>query len=359
MGFFKILLLPISVLYGLVVSFRNWLFNKKILKSTSFPLPIISVGNLTTGGTGKTPHVEYLIRLLNEKYKIATLSRGYGRKTKGFLLGDKNSSSEHLGDEPMQYLQKFENIKVTVGEKRVLAVEELLKIEPGTEVILLDDAFQHRAIKPGLSILLTQYSRIFANNQLLPTGTLREGIKGMKRADIIVITKTPSILSPLERRRIISDIKPFEHQKVYFSCIKYGEFLPTWPVTKPLTISKDFYFERKYSILLVTGIANPTLLQTYLEERTKEVKLIRFPDHYQFKPGDLEKIEKTFNEIRNPNKIIITTEKDWMRFRNPELIETVQRLKMFYIPIEVKFHDQDGEKFNKQVLEFVEKNKLN
>jgi tetraacyldisaccharide 4'-kinase len=351
--FLKILLSPVSVIYKWITSFRNTLYNKGIFKSTAFGLPVISIGNLTVGGTGKTPHTEYLIRLLKDKYSVVTLSRGYGRKTKGFQVAEPHSNSTHIGDEPSQYYTKFRDIKVCVGENRVQAVQKLLEQFPETEVILLDDAFQHRAIKPGLSILLTEYNRLFIENYLLPLGTLRESASGMKRADIIIITKTPTILSPIERRRIESSIRPLPHQKIYYSYIKYGEFVPAWDPKKPLLINKEFYFERHYCVLLVAGIANPDPVYIYLKDSGAKVSLMKFPDHHEYTLADTEKIKKAFEDLRGNNKIILTTEKDYMRFKKPELEGFLNEMKIFYLPIEVAFHDRDAQQFNNRILSFV------
>jgi tetraacyldisaccharide 4'-kinase len=293
--------------------------------------------------------------LLKDNYKVATLSRGYGRKTSGFLIANNELTVSDIGDEPSQYFCKFDDIKVTVGEKRAKAVNKIIEQLPNVKVVLLDDAFQHRAIKPGLSILLTDYSRIFTNNFLLPTGTLRECVSSKKRADIIIVTKTPSLLSPLEKRRIESEIKPFAYQKVYFSYIKYGDLTPIKKVEKPMVISNDYYFERKFAVLLLTGIATPAGLQTYLEEKGTKVTMMEFPDHHNFSLKDIEDVKIKFEQIKNPNKIIITTEKDVMRLKSPELFDAVAELHMFYLPIEVAFHNGDTLKFNTQIETFVGK----
>ena len=215
-----IIMLPISLCYGLAMQIRNWLFDINLLCSKTFDKPVISVGNLTFGGTGKTPHIEYLIRLLTPELFIATLSRGYGRKTRGFILASIPSSAKQIGDEPLQFLKKFDPIKVAVDEKRKRGIHLLLEKHPDLNVILLDDAYQHRYVKPGLSILLTDFHRPYPEDIILPSGTLREFRSGAGRADIIIVTKTPKIFSPITRRRIIEELKPKNHQRIYFSYIK-------------------------------------------------------------------------------------------------------------------------------------------
>lgn len=348
----RLALLPFSFLYRAVTFTRNWLYDKGILSSTGFDIPIISVGNLSVGGTGKTPQVEYLIRALQNDYKLAILSRGYGRSSKGFVLGNSTSTAKEIGDEPLQYLLKYPQVNVAVCENRVKGAKELLMLKPEIEIIILDDAFQHRAIKPGLQILLTEYSNLFCDNYHLPSGTLRESSKGMKRADMIVVTKTPSILSPMERRRIESKLKPFSYQTIYYSWIKYGDFLPTWQVPGPQVIGKDFYFQRGYQILLFTGIANPSLLFTYLKDSGARVQLMRFPDHHNYNEADVERIRTEYESIKSSNKLILTTEKDMMRLKT-EFGEFLKNYKVFYIPIESHFHENDDKNFKKQVNRFI------
>lgn len=355
----RLFLFPVSLIYGAVMEVRNLLYDKGIFSSTGFNLPVISIGNLTVGGTGKTPHTEYLIRLLKERYTVATLSRGYGRKTKGFLIADENSEATRIGDEPLQIFSKFEDIIVTVGEKRVDAIETLLKVKEEVEVILLDDAFQHRAVKPGLSILLTDYSKIFVHNHVLPTGTLREPSHGMKRADIIIVTRTPALFSPLEIRRVESEIRLADHQKIFFSYIKYGEFMPAWKEGGSVVFSKEYYFNRGYAFLFFTGIANTKPLHDFFEERQMSTHYMEFGDHHNFTKDDIKKLEINFNNIANPNKIIVTTEKDYMRLKDPALKALLQNLPIYYLPIEVELHEPGKRIFDKMILDYVGKSKRN
>ncbi len=347
--------MPFSLLYGCVMLLRNKLYDFKILKSTSFEIPTITVGNLSVGGTGKTPHIEYLIRLLKQEFYIATLSRGYGRKTSGFILADTQSTSIEIGDEPLQFKKKFTNIRVAVDEERVRGVSYLLKEHPALQCVLLDDAFQHRKINSGKSILLTEFSHLYSSDFVVPSGGLREFKSGAARADIIIVTKCPEILLPIERKRLLSEINPLPHQKVYFSFIKYGDFTPLNAEGKnPFT--KEFYFERNYSIALVTGIANTKSLEYYLKNKVKNLTPIKFSDHHNFKKVDIENIKQIFDNIAVSNKIILTTEKDAMRLKNSDFSAILKDIPLFYIPIEIVFHDKDSENFNEQILNYVRTN---
>ncbi len=359
MQFLKLFLLPVSWLYGLIISIRNFFYDKKILKSTSFPLPVINVGNLTMGGTGKTPHIEYLIRLLKEQYRIATLSRGYGRKTQGYMLVSNPSSTSMVGDEPMQYHTKFPEITVSVGEDRVAAIENLIKLMPKPEVILMDDAYQHRAVKPGLNILLIEHDGVMKKNYLLPSGTLREWKNGMKRADIIIVSKCPEILVPIERKRLAENIELLPHQNLFFSFFRYGDIVRLNSKQGNMLMGTNYYFEKRFTILLVTGIANPSGLAEFLKRKTDKLETIVFNDHHEFTPEDLRTITETFNNIANANKIILTTEKDAMRLRNAELEEATRALPIFYIPVQVQFHQSDKEQFENIVLNYARQNQTN
>lgn len=351
MEFLRLLVLPFSLLYGLVISIRNLLFELKILPSEQFPLKIISVGNLSAGGTGKTPHVEYLIRLLSPETTLCTLSRGYGRKTKGFIAASKKDDALSIGDEPMQYYKKFSNISVFVDENRRRGIKNILSNNPSIRALLLDDAFQHRYVKPGLSILLTDYHKLYYNDYLIPSGTLREPIRGAARADIVIITKTPKVLSPFVRRKIVNDLKLKPHQKVYFSYIKYGQIHALWKA--------DFKFlpEKKYShILLFAGIANPYPLQDQLRKHCNELTTMLFPDHHQYTLSDLEVIKRNFDDLYSRNKLLITTEKDAMRLITDELMGKAIQMPVHYLPIEVDFHGGDKSQFDEQIRTYVNKN---
>lgn len=336
---------------------RNKLYDRKIFCSTKPDVPTISVGNLCVGGTGKTPHIEYLIQTLKSEFYIATLSRGYGRHSSGFVLADTQSTASDIGDEPMQFKKKFSGIRVAVDEKRVRGVERLLNNFPSLQAVLLDDAFQHRAIAPGLSIILTDFSKLYVNDFVVPTGRLREFRSGSKRADIIIVTKCPHVLLQIERKRLTDEIKPLSHQQIYFSSIKYGDFIPLYAAKNPFT--KEYYFERNFSILLVTGIANTTTLSYYLKDKIKNVEHLKFPDHHDFSKKDLEKIRLAYNSITATNKIILTTEKDAMRLKNTDFLTILKDLPVFYIPIEVVFDDKDKNALNSQIINYVRTHQRN
>lgn len=361
MKLLRILAFPFSLLYGLVLLIRNKLYDWNVLKSTSFGVPVICVGNLSVGGTGKTPHIEYLIRLLSPDFKVAVLSRGYGRKTKDFLLSDNNSTATDIGDEPLQFKTKFPEIPVAVDEKRVRGIKKLLELFPDIQVVLLDDGFQHRAVKPGFSIVLTDFSKPYFKDYVVPTGSLREFRRGIQRADSIVVTKCPDVLVPIEKAAFQKPIQPESHQQLHFSSIKYGDFIP-FHKQGIAPFGKEYYFEHHYSIVLFTGIANTEPLEYYLKDKVKNLVPVRFADHHAFTLADIENIKKIFDNIASANKILLTTEKDAMRLKTPELSDALKHLPLFYIPIEIAFHKDEttspmnssgGNSFNKQLLDYV------
>jgi tetraacyldisaccharide 4'-kinase len=346
----QIILYPVSLLYGLVMQIRNLLFDLRILPSIQFKTPVISVGNLSYGGTGKTPQIEYLIKLLHPPYFVATLSRGYGRKSNGFIVASKRSNVKYIGDEPMQVLKKFEKIKVAVDEKRQRGIFNLLKKFPDLDVVLLDDAFQHRYVKPGISILMTDYGLLYPDDYVLPSGTLREFKSGASRADIIVVTKTPKIFSPITRRRILEDLRPAPHQRVYFSFIKYDDPRPVFETT-----SQPFP-AKVTNILLFTGIANDYPLREHLARLCSELVVVHFADHHSYKTHDIEEVLKKYHDLPTLKKVIVTTEKDMVRLKSPEISAILKNLPVYYVPIEVDFHGTDKEKFDKEIIEYVKKN---
>jgi tetraacyldisaccharide 4'-kinase len=347
MKIISVILFPFSILYGIVGAIRNFLFDKNILKSQSFDMPVISVGNLSFGGTGKTPQVEYLIRLLYGSFRIATLSRGYMRKSKGFAEGHTNSNCAEIGDEPLQYKTKFPEIVVAVCEDRCEGVKKIMKLDNNINCILLDDAFQHRSIRAGLHILLTEYSKLYYNDFVVPSGTLREFRRGARRADIILITKCPKNISEEKRKQIIGKIRPLEHQQIFFSFIEYSQCTEfgNHAVTKS--------FDKNTSVLLFTGIANTTSLEEFLWENKFETKVMKFPDHHQYSSDDLHKVRESFNNIASANKVIITTEKDAVRIESQELKEILKELPVYYIPIITDFLPEDKETFNKLIIDYV------
>lgn len=343
----RIFLLPLTWIYQLVLIFRHFFYNQGILKSTAFDLPVICVGNLSFGGTGKTPHIEYLIRLLSKDFKTAVLSRGYGRSTKGFLLAKSGMTYRDIGDESMQYLQKFNNITVAVDEQRVQGIQNLLASENPPDLILLDDAFQHRRVKAGLNVLLTDFHNMYPNDFLFPVGRLRDVVSAAKRANIIIVTKTPRVLSPFTRRRIVEIIKPKPHQRLYFSFIYYGSFMPVGEQSQ-IAIPR-----RVSTILLFCGIANPYPLQEFLQKRCTELITIDFPDHHAYTEKDMQGIVNEYARIFGRNKIIVTTEKDAMRLVDSPYFRLFNNIPLFYVPIEVRFHDTEYFNYDKQVLEYV------
>ena len=347
--FLYIILFPLSLIYGFVTYCRNKLYDWKIFKSSSFKLPIIVIGNLNIGGVGKTPHVEYLIRLLSKKHNLATLSRGYKRKTRGFILANNTSTILNIGDEPLQYFNKFKEIQVAVDEKRVNGIRQLLTLPKKVDCIILDDAFQHRAIQAGLNIVITDYNNLYTKDSILPGGRLREWKSGIKRAQIIVVSKCDPQLKEKERNAIISEIKPLPYQQVYFTALKYSEMIPVSTIAKTNNLSKNSFD----SALVITGIANPTPFIKKIENEFKNVEHLNFPDHHQFNSNDINSIIKSYRNLTGDNKIIITTEKDYMRLSLPEILTQLNNIPFYYIPIEVYFLGNDKHRFDTQIKEYV------
>jgi tetraacyldisaccharide 4'-kinase len=342
---FRILLLPFALIYWLVIAIRKWMYDKKILQSASFGLPVICVGNLSVGGTGKSPMVEYMIEMLKDKFNIATLSRGYKRKTKGYTLANDNSTALEIGDEPMQFYLKFPGISVAVGEERLEAIPQLLHDKPETQVILLDDAFQHRSVKAGLNILLTDYGNLFTRDFYLPTGDLRDLKSSYKRAEVIVVTKCPPDLSEKERNGIIIEINPLQRQCVFFTKIQYDE--PYHISTK-----KNIHLTEKKEVLLISGIANPKPLKKLLEDYSEVYYMMQYPDHYIFTIDDLKEIKKRFESIDAKNKIILTTEKDAVRL--VKFNNAINDLPLFVMPIRHRFLFDGEKQFNQLVNDFIQ-----
>ena len=346
---FRILLFPFAILYWLVILLRNWFYDKQWIKSAEFGLPLICIGNLSVGGTGKSPMVEYLIRLLHNDYRIATLSRGYKRKTKGYALANESTTAIDIGDEPMQFHRKFKDVAVAVGEERLEAIPQLLHDKPETQVIILDDAFQHRAIKAGLNILLTDYGNLFTRDFFLPTGDLRDAKASYTRAEIIIVTKCRPDLSIEEKEEIIKEIEPVKGQKIFFSTIAYGV---------PYHIShRSFYqVDENTEVLLVTGIANPRPLKNFLEERIQTYYMMHYNDHHIFSIDDWRDIKKRFESIEAKKKIILTTEKDAMRLL--KFSQEIDGMPFYVMPIEHKFLFGEEADFLNAVTGFIENFKI-
>jgi len=324
MSFIRKIAFPISIIYGIVTNIRNRMFDTGLLKSTRFELPVIAVGNLSVGGTGKTPQIEYLIRLLKDSNKIAVLSRGYKRKTSGFVLADEISDVKQIGDEPFQYYQKFKDIKVAVDEKRVHGIEQLLSTNKPPEIILLDDAYQHRKVNAGLYILLTSYDKLYANDYLLPTGNLRESKSGARRAQVVIVTKCPEDLSELQQQKIAKRLKLNSNQDLFFTCIAYDDVVTDLKSEVTLEQLKEF------EVLLVTGIANPSPLEKFLKLKGISFKHIEFSDHHNFSETDVNKIKNSFGAIHSEKKLILTTEKDFVRLKDSVQISCL-RIKTKFI----------------------------
>lgn len=346
MKILSIILYPFSILYGIAVFIRNKLYDFSIFKTTVFSVPVINIGNINYGGTGKTPHVEYIVRLLHSA-QTATLSRGYMRKTKGFILADENSTSLSIGDEPKQFKTKFPDIPVAVCENRCNGIKEILRLNPAVKCIILDDAFQHRAVKAGINILLTDYNKLFTKDCVLPSGTLREYRCGARRADIIVVTRCPQTLTEAEREELTKEINPAKHQQIYFSYLKYGN-----PV-KFSDTNFDGNINHENSVLLFSGIANIKPFERYLREKYFSLTSVQFSDHHQYSLKDLQFIRKKFNTFAAGNKIIVTTEKDAMRIESPEQKEILNNLPVFYVPLFVEFFEKDKKMFNQKITDYV------
>ena len=342
---FRYILFPFSIIYGFIIWLRNKLFDKNILRSATFNFPLICVGNLAVGGTGKTPMAEYLIRLLKNKYPVATLSRGYKRKTKGFAIADDNTTAVDIGDEPMQLHKKFPDITVAVAEERVVGIPQLLYEKPETKVIILDDAFQHREVRAGLNILLTEYEDLYTRDFPLPAGNLRDIKSSSKRAHIIIVTKCKQHLNEEERQSIIKELNPLSFQKVFFTKIEYSS-------SYHLFTKETRFIEHDCNILLVCGIANPGPLKETLATYTDTYEMILFRDHYIFTIDDLKEIKKQFAKIESANKIILTTEKDGVRLAKYE--NELKDLPVYVLPMRHKFLFEEEDQFDAGVISFVE-----
>lgn len=338
---FRSLLFPFSWLYGLITFFRNKLFDFKIISTYEIPIKSICVGNLSVGGTGKTPHISYLANLLKDRKSIAILSRGYGRSTKGYRLADLTTIASEIGDEPLSYVHQYSNeFPVAVCESRKDGVEELLRTK-NVDLILLDDAFQHRRVKAGLSILLTEYANPFFDDSMLPAGNLREYETGKKRADLLIVTKCPEDISTNEKIRFIEKSK-FDIKNVFFSFYRYGHFVP-FDKKQPIITFKN--------IVLVTGIANPEPLLNYLSS-TSAVNHLIFKDHHTFNLDDIQKIHAKFDNLPSGSKCILTTEKDYMRLKENLDAFSLLNYPWYYVPIQVEIIE--SELFNKRIIDYVE-----
>jgi len=343
----QILLAPFALLYGVGISLRNAFYDRGVLKGVEFNLPLISVGNLSVGGAGKTPHIEYLIRLLKDYLEVATLSRGYRRKTKGYLEVKPEMDAKQVGDEPLQFKRKFPEAMVTVSESRTFAIPKMVMDRPDIKVVLLDDAFQHRSVKPGLNILLTEYSHPFTRDYLLPSGRLREWRSAYERADIIIVSKCPPVLEEADREAMRKEINPLPHQKLYFSYYEYGQ---------PYFILNPRYrlqFNKNMQALLISAIARTDYLLSYLEQQVSSIKAMEFEDHHYFTNYDLGQLEANFERMEDDKKVILTTEKDAMRLQLHHAYIKEKQLPIFAVPVRVQFHGAEGPQFDEDVRQFL------
>ncbi|MEO6893808.1 MAG: tetraacyldisaccharide 4'-kinase [Ginsengibacter sp.] len=339
------ILLPFSVLYGEIIRLRNKLFDKDVFRSASFDLPVICIGNLSVGGTGKSPMVEYVVRILHKNYHVATLSRGYKRKTKGFFIANENTQTADIGDEPMQFYRKFPDITVAVDEDRVMGIPKILNDRPATEVIILDDAFQHRQVKAGLNILLTECGNLYSNDFMLPAGNLRDVIKSSERADIIIVTKCNPNLNIEEKQKIISELKPKPYQKIFFTDIEYN-------TPYHLFNKEKFCLDEETEVLLVCGIAHPKTIENEIKSKTASYKLLRFKDHHVFDSIDIKKIKDEFSKLKSAKKIILTTEKDATRLLVFE--NGFKDLPIFVLPMAHHFLFNQEKEFEKIIFDYVD-----
>ena len=361
-------LLPLSWCYGLGTRFRNMLFDMGILKSHAFSVPVISVGNITVGGTGKTPHVEYLLSQLMNVGKVAVLSRGYKRKTKGFVLAEKTATARTIGDEPLQMMRKFPKAIVAVDSDRVRGINRLLEHDPDIDVILLDDAFQHRYVKPGINILLVDYHRLIIYDRLLPAGRMREPLNGKNRADIVIVTKCPKELKPMDYRVITKAMDLYPYQQLFFTTFDYAALQPVFP-----RAVKGHYPTLQnlasYNVLLLTGIASPRQLKEDLEQLNGQSSMVNgqstmvngqlsFPDHHRFRPKDVRRINEAFEALPQP-RCIITTEKDATRLADAEGLSDEVKGSMFALPVKVSFMLEQESMFNENIIGYVRKNSRN
>ena len=349
-------LLPLSAIYGVGVRVRNELFELGLLKQRSFDIPVISVGNITVGGSGKTPHVEYLIRLLKDKTKVAVLSRGYKRKSRGFVLADADTTMDQIGDEPYQMKKKFPDIYVAVDKNRCEGIDMLTddSVAKGTDVVLLDDAYQHRYVVPGINILLIDYHRLIIYDKLLPAGRLREPQEGKARADIVIITKCPHDLKAINYRVLTKAMNLYPYQDLFFTTLEYCKLKGLFKPEK--TMELDELKDRH--VLLLTGIASPKQMVVDLTPKVKDIEQMAFGDHHRFRQKDVEKINNLFESMPSP-KMIITTEKDAARLENVEGLSDEVRDNIFVLPIKVAFMLGEKEKFDNKIISYVRKNSRN
>lgn len=351
-------LYPASWLYGAGVWLRNKLFDRGIYKEHRFDIPVIAVGNITVGGTGKTPHSEYLIRLLQKDYQVAVLSRGYKRKSKGFVLARPDTPVQMIGDEPFQMKQKFPGIYMAVDRNRCHGIRQLCdpRIAPGTEVVILDDAFQHRHVKPGMNILLVDYHRPISQDALLPAGRLREPERGKSRADIVIVTKCPPGLTPAEQRMLGKQMALHPYQQLYFTTLEYGRLYPLYAPGKAIALDE---IGKDNHILLVTGIASPAKLIRDLSAYNGHIDALAFSDHHDFTAKDMARIKERFMQLPAGKRMIVTTEKDSVRLAAHPSMDEALKPSVYVLPVVVSFLQDQQESFNSNITDYVRKNSRN
>ncbi len=349
-------LIPLSWLYGFGVGLRNKLFDWGILPVEEFDIPVISVGNLAVGGTGKTPHIEYLIELLQPKYRVAVLSRGYKRKSRGFVLADASSTAREIGDEPYQIKRKFPGIAVAVDANRRRGIKRLKELQPDLDVILLDDAFQHRYVSPLASIVLTDYNRALHLDKLLPAGRLRESRHELSRADIVIVTKCPADMKPIEYNIISRWLHLFPYQHLYFTTLDYGKLQAVFPEKAPARELALKDLPATAGLMVLTGIANPRPMLQYLARYHAPQEELQYPDHHDFSSSDLAHIAQRFESMKGTKKYIVTTEKDAARLRSAALDDTVKQA-LYYLPIRVRFMQHAGISFDEKITDTIYKNR--
>lgn len=345
---FRLMLYPFSLIYGMIVVGRDLLYETGLLKSASYDIPLLAVGNLSVGGCGKTPLVEYLIRMLSPHYRLAVLSRGYKRKTKGYRLLSVYDEPQQAGDEPLLLKRKYPFAEVAVAENRMLAIPNILADRPEIQVILMDDAFQHRSVVPSLSILLTTYGRPYFSDHLLPVGRLREFPSAAVRADFIVVTKCPSTLSIEQRQYFLNKISPETHQQVFFSYLHYRGYV--YDILNPL---QRKVLGKEMDVYCFCGIAVVDELEAYLQSATRNYWLRDFPDHHYYDRYDMENIITSYENIPSDNKILVTTEKDAVRLKEHITWLIQKKISIFVLPVEVRFFQEDKQIFEQEILRYL------
>ena len=344
---------PFSYIYGAVMGVRNFLYNLGVLKTHKFDVPVVSVGNITVGGTGKTPHVEFLIEALCSRYKIGVLSRGYKRTSKGFVLANDILSPKDLGDEPYQIYRKYGNIvTLAVCEDRATGIREMLKVDPSITLFLLDDAYQHRRVTPKVSIALVDFNRPPFRDRLLPLGRLREPLRALLRSDMVIVTKCPRDMKPVDYRVMVSGLDLYPANDLFFSEFRYADPLPVFPLRNPRLHSLSLLSQRD-SVLCVTGIAQPKTFVKYIRAYQPNVKVMRFADHHYFSRKDFAYIKDYFMKMQGEKKYILTTEKDSVRILNNPYFPPELREYIYYIPIKVQFLPYENKDFVSRLMKLI------